>query len=222
MIIGARIDALLEEKGWSQAELARRIGVSQATIWKLVNGESRNSKYLVLIARALGTSPEYLLGHTDDPHPGDGWAELPPPREAGPDMSQVMMIRQIDLRFGAGATYLDHHVEENLGAFPRFWVRQFTDAPAEMLVWTRTKGNSMAPTINDGEPILIDMREKSIDDGDLIWAFAYGETGMVKRLRPHPDGSVEILSDNQNVPPARAVDGELHLVGRVVAVLKRV
>lgn len=221
MIIGQRIEALLAEKGWSQAELARRIGVSQATIWKLVSGESRGSKYLVLIARSLGTSPEYLMGDTDDPHPGDGWTELQR-RAAGPDMSQIMMIRQIDLRFGAGATYLEQHVEENLGAFPRGWVRQFTDAPAEKLVWTRTKGNSMAPTINDGEPILIDMREKSIDDGDLIWAFAYGETGMIKRLRPHPDGSVEILSDNQNVPPARAVDGELHLVGRVVAVLKRI
>lgn len=221
MVIGARIEHLIRELGITQTKLANAVGISQPSIAQLIKGKAQGTKHLHAIARVLGTSPEYLLGQTDDPHPGDGWTE-PPRRDAGPDMSQIMMIRQIDLRFGAGATYLDHHVEENLGAFPRFWVRQFTDAPAEMLVWTRTKGNSMAPTINDGEPILIDMREKSIDDGDLIWAFAYGETGMVKRLRPHPDGSVEILSDNQNVPPARAVDGELHLVGRVVAVLKRV
>ncbi len=221
MVIGARIEHLIRERGITQTKLANAVGVSQAAIAQLIKGKSQGTKHLHAIARELETSPEYLLGHTDDPHPGDGWTE-PPRAASGPDMSQVMMIRQIDLRFGAGATYLDQHVEENLGAFPRFWVRQFTDAPAEMLVWTRTKGNSMAPTINDGEPILIDMREKSIDDGDLIWAFAYGETGMVKRLRPLPDGSVEILSDNQNVPPARAVDGELHLVGRVVAVMKRI
>lgn len=221
MVIGARIEFLLKELGMTQTKLASAVGVSQPTIAQLIKGKAQGTKHLHAISRELETSPEYLLGQTDDPHPGDEWTE-PPRRDDAPDMSQIMMIRQIDLRFGAGATYLDQHVEENLGAFPRGWVRQFTDAPADMLVWTRTKGNSMAPTINDGEPILIDMREKSIDDGDLIWAFAYGETGMVKRLRPHPDGSVEILSDNQNVPPARAVDGELHLVGRVVAVLKRI
>ncbi|NVE96087.1 hypothetical protein HUO12_14370, partial [Altererythrobacter sp. JGD-16] len=50
-----------------------------------------------------------------------------------------------------------------------------------------------------------------------IWAFSFGGVGMIKRLRPRPDGSVAILSDNPSVPEDRAVDDELHLIGRVVA-----
>jgi len=50
---------------------------------------------------------------------------------------------------------------------------------------------------------------------------AYGQTSMIKRLRPMPDGSVKILSDNASVPPETAYVGEVHVFGRVVAVVKR-
>jgi phage repressor protein C with HTH and peptisase S24 domain len=59
----------------------------------------------------------------------------------------------------------------------------------------------MAPTIEEGEPVLIDRRQQSPRDADLIWAFAWGDIGAIKRLRPMPDGSVKILSDNPAVPP---------------------
>jgi phage repressor protein C with HTH and peptisase S24 domain len=50
----------------------------------------------------------------------------------------------------------------------------------------------------------------------------FGEVGMVKRLRPRPDGSVVIVSDNKDVADDRATDGDLHVIGRVVAIVKRV
>jgi transcriptional regulator with XRE-family HTH domain len=51
----------------SQSELARRVGVSQATIYKLLIGESYGSKHLHRIARELLTSPAFLTGEIDDP-----------------------------------------------------------------------------------------------------------------------------------------------------------
>lgn len=54
-----------------------------------------------------------------------------------------------------------------------------------------------------------------------IWAVAYGELGMIKRVRAMPDGSYQLLSDNPNVEPAVAVDGEMTVIGRVVAVIRR-
>lgn len=80
----------------------------------------------------------------------------------------------------------------------------------------------MEPKINDGDIILIDRSETDTRYGDLYWAIAYGHTAMVKRLRPMPDGSVKILSDNTNVPPETAYDGELSVFGRVIAVVKRI
>jgi len=51
----------------SQSELGRRVGVSQATIYKLLTGESYGTKHLHRVARELNTTTAYLTGETDDP-----------------------------------------------------------------------------------------------------------------------------------------------------------
>lgn len=57
----------MAEREVSQSELARRANVSQQTVFKLLTGQSKSSRYLHLIARELGTTPAYLTGETDDP-----------------------------------------------------------------------------------------------------------------------------------------------------------
>ncbi|MEO6360611.1 MAG: S24 family peptidase [Sphingomicrobium sp.] len=104
--------------------------------------------------------------------------------------------------------------------FSRTWLRQITTTPPDELYWARGRGNSMAPTINEGEPCLIDRREQSPRDADLIWAFSWGDIGAIKRLRPMPDGTVKLLSDNPAVPSETAHGSEIHIFGRVVAVVK--
>lgn len=105
--------------------------------------------------------------------------------------------------------------------FARAWVRHITSSPPDELYWAKARGNSMEPNISDGDVVLID-RSQTDGLGDLYWAIAYGQNGMVKRLRPMPDGSVKILSDNPSVEPETAYDGELAIFGRVVAIVRKV
>ena len=70
MFRGDRLEALIKARGISQSELARRVGVSQATIWKLIHEPSQGSKHLHKIARELGTTAGYLMGEIDDPSEG--------------------------------------------------------------------------------------------------------------------------------------------------------
>ncbi|MFV0642955.1 MAG: helix-turn-helix transcriptional regulator [Sphingomonadaceae bacterium] len=137
----------------------------------------------------------------------------------------MVEVAEIDLRFGLGAAVMDEDVTETtaeMRAFPKSWLRLITSSPPSQLYWARGVGNSMEPNIGDGEVILIDRSQQSPAFADIYWAIAYGQTGMIKRLRPMPDGSVKILSDNPNVPPETAYDGELHIFGRVIAVVKRI
>lgn len=67
MIIGERIAALMKEQGVSQGELARRVGVKQPTIFKLIHDNKTGSAHLHKVARELGTTPAFLTGETDDP-----------------------------------------------------------------------------------------------------------------------------------------------------------
>ena len=224
MFRGDRLAALLDEKGISQSALARAIGVSPTAIWKLVNEPgAQGSKHLHKIAQEIGTTPEYLLDETDESSTAavaDRRLEF---RGAGPEQerSDTVSIDQIDLRFGLGGQYLDGPVETVQRKFSRSWLRNFTDSSPEHLCWTSSSGDSMKPTIEDSDLILIDRSDNRVEFGDKFWAIAYGQVGMIKRLRPMPDGGVKILSDNQNVPPETAYDDEMHVVGRVVAIVRK-
>ncbi|WP_148110546.1 helix-turn-helix domain-containing protein [Sphingomonas sp. TF3] len=63
----SRLRARMAERKLSQSELARRVGISQASIYNLVSGKGYGSKHIHLIARELGTTPAYLTGETDQP-----------------------------------------------------------------------------------------------------------------------------------------------------------
>lgn len=66
MSMGDRILQRLTALGMSQAELARRVGVTQPTINGLIRGGARSSAHLHKIARVLQTTPAFLSEETDD------------------------------------------------------------------------------------------------------------------------------------------------------------
>lgn len=221
-IIGERVGQLMRARGLTQQALAKLVGVTQPTIGRIINGETKETPKLHELARALHTTAEYLLGLTDDPSPGAVADRRIPFRHAEPERDpDVVELVEIDLRFGMGGTYVDSPAEVRTRRFSREWLRNFTSAPPEQLVWTVGTGDSMEPTIRSGEVILIDRSQQTPRFGDEIWACSFGDIGMIKRLRPMPDGTVQIHSDNQVVRPEVAADGELHVYGRVVAVVRR-
>lgn len=220
--LGERLLERLAATGVSQAELARRVGITQPAINHLIKRGTGGSAHLHRIAKELGTTPEYLLGEADE-FGGSVAADIRAasrnlPSGRDPDLVE---LDEIDLRYGLGGTYVDGPITAEKRQFSRAWLRQFTGAPPEQLFWASGDGDSMEPTIRSGEVVLIDRSQLTPRMGDGIWAIAWGDVGMIKRLRPLPDGTVEIHSDNQAVRPGLASDGDLHVIGRVVAVVRR-
>jgi len=66
-IRGDRLEKLMADRQISQSELARRVGLKQPSIGRLVSGATRNSSALLELARELRVSAAYLTGETDDP-----------------------------------------------------------------------------------------------------------------------------------------------------------
>lgn len=216
--MGERILLRLSDLKITQTELARRVGVTQGTIAQLISGRIQSSSKLHKIAKALETTPEYLTGETDDPDAG--YVPLPSTEQVAADLGLVP-VREIDLTLGMGATYLDVPVTETIRHFPIEWLRLYTRAAPEHLLFAQGVGDSMEPTLRDSDLLLIDCSQRHLNMSDKIWAIAYAECGAVKRLRPVAGGGVEILSDNPAVPTATAFDGELHILGRVVASVRK-
>ena len=58
--LGQIVKSAREEKGLSQADLGRSIGVKQQSIDAIERGETRRSKFLPEIIAALGLPPEVV------------------------------------------------------------------------------------------------------------------------------------------------------------------
>lgn len=226
-----RLIALRKERGLSQAALAREIGVGQSTIVRLEAGGTRNPRELLALASALRCSPEFLLDESDERGVPPGISSPPEPRipvHSQPSELDTddVEIDSIDLAYGMGSTFLDVHeadIERERIKFSRNWLRKFTHSPPRLLFATEGLGDSMMPTIHDRDVVVIDRGVTDPTDviGERIWAIVFAGMGSLKRLRPLPDGTVRIMSDNQAIRDEIASDGDLHVIGRVVAVVKR-
>lgn len=219
MALADRIEDRLEALNISQSELARRAKLPQSTVNGMIRKGRRSSPHIGVIARALETTAEYLAGNTSDPSPGAATN----PQVVSDEDDDMVEIDSVDIAYGMGGSFIDDDsVSVEKMRLPRALLRMVTRAAPDNLFVARGIGDSMSPTIQDSDVIFVDRSQRVPQMSDEIWAAMFGEVGIVKRLRPRPDGSVIILSDNANVPDDRATDGDLHIVGRVVAIVKRV
>lgn len=218
-IVPARLETAMRRAGVNQSQLAEKVGVRQPSIARLLKGETKTTRALDLMAAVLGTTSEYLKGETDTP---DREASVGDDLRPLPNIDDVE-IDSIDLAYGMGGTFLDSDtIKVEKIKFSRKWLRQFTNSPPHMLCSTKGVGDSMMPTIHDQDVVIIDRSQTVPEMGDKIWALVYSGWGMIKRLRALPDGTIRISSDNQLVRDEIAADGEMFIVGRVVAVVKSV
>ena len=202
----------MREQGVSQVELAKRVGITQGAIGQILSGASAQSRHLPAIARELNVSVHWLEGSTDDPAlmPADmSFADLQ-------DQLGIARIQQVDIGFAMGAgTFLEDNPDVEWANFDQQWLSRITDSPPNLLFVARGIGDSMFPTLQDADVLIVDRGQARISQADRIWALIYGDMGMIKRVRGLGKGRFLIMSDNPNIPDFEAVEDELRVIGRV-------
>lgn len=219
--VGQRIEERLLKLKMSQSELARRVKVSQPTINALIHGNNATSKHLHRIAAELETSPAWLVGETENDAPV---SVAPSALDALTDKLDLAIIPELEIGYsmGGGATIFEQYEQRGVVPFQREWLRSMMRGAITDLFVARGEGDSMQPTILDGDIVLIDTAQKDIRQQDRIWAVSYGDLGVIKRVRRTPRGTYQLLSDNAAVPPVECADGEMHVVGRVIWIGRRI
>lgn len=195
----------------NQTQLAKAIGTTQGTISKILKGSTTDSRVLPRLADYLGVSLSWLFGTSDDPEVQPrGYYE-----DVASDMN-AKLIKEIDLKYSMGAGAFIDDVYHQQVPVPWNWLFPLIKGTFDDLFITYPVGDSMQPTISEGDVVIVDRAQKRIDEQDRIWCVTYGELGMIKRIRQLNDGGVMVISDNPAVPPFTAYDDELHVIGRVI------
>jgi phage repressor protein C with HTH and peptisase S24 domain len=93
------------------------------------------------------------------------------------------------------------------------WLRSMGLQP-DHLSTIVVSGDSMEPTLRDGDEILVDRKPRGLRDG--IHVVRLGDNLLVKRLDTGRSGKVVLLSDNPAYPPVECAGRDIAVIGRVV------
>ena len=200
------LEQLCVERGEDFAGLSKMLGRNAAYVQQYVRRgvpkrlkEEERRK----LARYFAVS-EALLG---------GPAE--PPYEPG----GLLSVSRHPVRVSAGPGAL---VSEESGkpyfGFDERWLKQLTSSPPEKLSVVRVEGDSMSPTLNAGDDILVDLADSTERLRDGIYVLRADEALVVKRLALNPMGRrVTVQSDNPAYPdwPDCGLDN-IQCIGRVI------
>lgn len=205
------LDRLIAERGENYADLSRLIGRNAAYIQQFIKrGTPRklDESDRRVLARYFGV-PETMLGGMDE-------AAGQPARTRG--LPAVVAVPRLALGASAGVGSLDDD-ERAAGvmAFDARWLRYLGVRPQRVSI-IRVDGESMAPTLNDGDDIMVDHDDAAERMRDGVYVLRLDGVLMVKRVALGPmRGHFSVLSDNSHYPDWTDIDpGLVDIVGRVV------
>ncbi len=206
--------------------MARAVGVSPSAFRKWLKGEAEPSRErLVALSDAAGVPVGWLAKGEGTP---PDLAAAPPGQRSGRtarevrsvELEQFLLLPKRPEAAAAGSATPappDRTTAEYV-AFRHDWIRaSFHIDPGE-LVLEIAVGDSMQPTLDDGDLLLVDTSERNLGHFGIFVLEVRGER-LVKRIQRKLDGTVVLISDNpaygEDVVSADAANG-LTVIGRVV------
>jgi phage repressor protein C with HTH and peptisase S24 domain len=202
----AVLERLIRERGEDYAGLSRLLGRNAAYMQQFIRRgtpkrlaeEDRRT-----LSRYFGID-EALLGGPPAAAVPSGNAPVPVPR------------LRVEASAGPGAFPEDERARSHL-AFDPAWLRRLTDDVRRLSMIT-VRGDSMSPTLSDGDEILVDEGDAAARLRDGVYVLRMDDALLVKRLALNPSGrSMTVCSDNPaylNWPDCDPADFDI--VGRVV------
>lgn len=201
MQVADRINQKMTEHDLSQADLIRGTGAGRATVSGWVNGTNNPSaKHLNNLAKTLKTTTSWLLTGIADMGQNlqsvEVWDDNTPLDE---DEVEIPFFKDFSFACGSGSITEAMANETRKLRMSKATLRNLTIAKDNAVAATAS-GDSMSPTIKDGDTIHIDLGRKNIKDGK-IFAVCIGGLFYCKRLYNLPFGGVRIVSDNSDEFP---------------------
>jgi len=225
-IIGERLRSLREQRGQSQEEIAKLIGVGRTTYLKYESGENKPTRKLKELSALFNVTTDYIMGLSDNPHgtPFGGQIEgqfltfagqqpyKPPINHAHykiPILGTVAAGKPLEaIEDVLGYEFLDDRYEND--GYQYFALK--------------IVGDSMTPTIMNGDIVIV-RQQPTVDSGQIAIVLVDGENATAKQIDISPSG-ITVIGHNASVfaprfVPNAEVNARLQILGRVMEVRRR-
>jgi phage repressor protein C with HTH and peptisase S24 domain len=220
MGLGDRILKALNDAGISQAEIARRFGITPQAVNGWITTNTISKKNLARLAEETGTPLEVLMTEREEQRVAEqnAAAEYMPRR---PMFARRGANLGIPVRGYAVCNPVEDGYYDDMGFPP--------GAGDEYIPWPtkdpnayaiRVRGNSMEDRIRHGELIVIEPGSQVSVNDDVIVQTVAGRK-MVKRLRDKRANEVTLGSINQAYKDLTISMEEIESIHRIAAILPR-
>jgi phage repressor protein C with HTH and peptisase S24 domain len=200
-----RLRLIMQQFG-SVADLARAVGVSDNAIYKWVSGRGQPSMIsLVNLARAARVSIEWLATGQDA---AKGEAQK---AETG----EYVYLPHNSVRSSVGRGTVQSRQIVDYLALKAEWLRRRIGIDPKNLMLVEAVSDSMAPTIDEGDLALVDLRDPRFRHDGVYVLRASGELS-IKRIQRRPDGKLIIRNDNAAYEPTVVAADNINVVGHVI------
>ena len=203
----AALARLIGERREDYASLSRLIGRNAAYIQQFIKRgvpKKLDEEDRKTLARYFGVDEAVLGGRASSAPPGD---------------DKLIAVPRLDIGASAGAGALagEERATAHMAFSPR-WLRLLALGAATDLSMISVRGDSMAPTLVDGDDILVDSSDAAKRLSDGIYVIRREDSLLVKRVALSPAARrATIKSDNPAYPSWPDVDlAEIDIIGRVI------
>jgi Peptidase S24-like len=198
----AELEHLIRTNGDDYAALSHMLGRNAAYVQQYIKrGSPRHlpERERLLLARYYGVD-ERVLGAPD--HGRQTGLRLVPKLAVGASA-------------GPGALTEEDALAGKIG-FDETWLRKMGLDPAQLSL-IRVEGDSMQPTLNHGDDIMVDIDATNRPIKKGIYVLRLDGVLVVKRLLPEKGGMLSILSDNPAFPTITGIAArDVSVIGAVV------
>lgn len=216
-----RMKMLISKHGGSISAFAQKLEVAPPTVTRWVKGEADPSRTnLIKISDVLGVSLEWLAtGAGEEKANSNSLINQTFERAKEMINEGIAMIPSFSsIRVSAGfGSFNDGVKPDGEEPYSESLLSQIGAKPEKCAVFWAS-GNSMQPTINNGDQLLVDLSRKEIKV-DNIYLIQNNDSVWVKRVKIKWDG-VELISDNREeyepikIPTKEAQN--LQVIGQVM------
>ena len=219
-----RIKMLIDERhDGSVPKFANAIGTSHAAVYKWLRGEAEpNSNLIRKIFSISKVSIEWLITGEGEmlPKVPDTIYKSDRQEPTSNLCENYCLIPLYDIQASAGnGSYIEHEQIKCHLAFRKDWITD-NGLQAKDLAALTVKGDSMGPTLQDKDLVLIDQAKKTIT-ADAIYVLVDNSGLKIKRVQRLLTGDVIIKSDNphydnETLTKAQQTQHPLTIAGQVV------
>lgn len=172
----------------------------------------------ILQKNGIARDEVMALAGVEDGASGPVWVDS---GDKAPDGTEMVPLYDVSASAGHGSVVADEDRIAHI-AFNPDYLREVINASKSHLQVIKVQGESMQPTLSDGDLIMID-RSKTDLNYDGLFVLRFGDSLQVKRVGRSPaPGSVEVISDNPAYGRRDWPTSSIDALGRVIWVGKRV